>query len=154
MSRGRGGLLRRARTVDEVRRSRDAIARIGRLSDGLVRVGPFRLGLDGLLTWAPLVGETYSLAAGGLMLAQGVRARAPASALAKVAGLVFGRALLSTAGETPILGIAAKLAVDGFRAHKLSADILTRAIDDTDYLDADAEEVHAPDRGRRRVRLA
>lgn len=150
----RGSLLRRARTVDEVRRSRDAIARIGRVSDGLIRVGPFKLGLEGLLTWAPFLGETYSLAAGGLLLAQGVRARAPASALAQVAGLVFGRTLLSTVGDVPVLGIAAKLAVDGFRAHKISADILTRAIDATDYLERDAAETPARDEGRRRVRLA
>ena len=141
-----------ARSVEEVERSRAAIARIGRISDGLIRVGPFRIGLDGLLTWAPGLGEVYSLAAGGLLLAQGVRARAPPSALAKVAGLVFGRALLSTAGETPILGVLAKLTVDGFRAHKLSADILTRAIDETDYVQPGSPEIVAGT-GRRRVVL-
>lgn len=141
-----------ARTAGDVALSRARIARIGQVSDGLVRLGPFRIGLDGLLTWAPVLGEVYSLAAGGLLLVEGVRARAPSTALAKVAGLVLGRALLSTAGETPILGVLAKLAVDGFRAHKLSADILTRAIDDTDYVQPGAPEI-VSGTGRRRVVL-
>ena len=141
-----------ARTIEEVAHSRARIARIGQVSDGLVRLGPFRIGLDGLLTWAPGLGEVYSLAAGGLLLFEGVRAHAPPTALAKVAGLVLGRALLSTAGETPVLGVLAKLTVDGFRAHKLSADILTRAIDETDYVQLGAPEIVAGT-GRRRVVL-
>ena len=65
---------------------------------------------------------------------------------------MFGRALLSGVGETPILGVLAKLAVDGFRAHKLSADILTRAIDETDYVTPGGPEIVAGS-GRRRVVL-
>ena len=44
-------------TQTELRSIRDSISLIGRLSDSLVRIGPFSLGVDGVLSWIPAVGE-------------------------------------------------------------------------------------------------
>jgi hypothetical protein len=118
-----------ARNQAEVRKARASIERIGKLADNLIGVGPVRIGLDGMLTWIPIVGAAYSLGAGAALIAAGVRARAPIGALAKVAAIVLAR---SGIGEAPIAG---QIAVDLFRGHKWAADILTRAIDQTLYVE-------------------
>ena len=69
----------------ELRSIRDSVSLVGRLSDSLVRLGPFSLGIDGVLSWIPAVGEIYSLGAGAFILGQGVRAGVPASVLARAA---------------------------------------------------------------------
>ena len=57
-----GGMIRDPRpqpSTAELVRLRDSVALVGRLSDSLVHFGPFRLGLDGVLSWIPGVGELY-----------------------------------------------------------------------------------------------
>jgi hypothetical protein len=118
-----------ARNAIEVHNARGAIERIGRLADNLVRVGPFGVGLDGLLTWIPVVGGLYSLGAGAALLGYGLRARVPATSLVQVLAIVLVR---SGVGEVPLAG---QIAVDLFRGHKWAADLLVRAIDQTLYVD-------------------
>ncbi len=65
------------RSAAELARIRDSVAIVGRLSDSLVRLGPFRLGLDGVLSWIPGLGEIYSAAAAAFILVQGLRAGVP-----------------------------------------------------------------------------
>ncbi len=62
------------KTDSELRAIRDSVSWVGRLSDSLVRFGPFSLGIDGVLSWIPGVGEVYSTLAGGFIVVQGVRA--------------------------------------------------------------------------------
>jgi hypothetical protein len=50
--------------------------RIKRLSDNLVKIGPWGLGLDGVLAWVPVAGTLYSLGSGGLLLYEGLQAQA------------------------------------------------------------------------------
>src|ERR1700759_2755116 len=52
-----------AKSQQELRTIRDSVERVGRLSDNLIRVGPFRLGIDGVLSWVPGLGELYSAGA-------------------------------------------------------------------------------------------
>ncbi|MDR3509675.1 MAG: DUF4112 domain-containing protein [Caulobacteraceae bacterium] len=125
--------MNRARSAEDVAGLRRAIARISRLSDSLIRIGPFGIGLDGLLAWVPAIGTIYSLAAGGYLLVQGYRARVPATVLAQAAGLIGLRTVVTLMGETIIL--PAEIAVDFFRAHKWSADLMVKAIDRTLYVD-------------------
>jgi hypothetical protein len=118
-----------ARNAIEVHNARDAIARIGQITDNLIGIGPFGVGLDGLLTWIPIVGGAYSLAAGAALIAAGVRARVPALTLAQVAAIVLAR---SGVGEVPLAG---QIAVDLLRGHKWAADLMVKAIDQTLYVD-------------------
>jgi len=67
-------------TEAELRSIRDSVSLVGRLSDSIVRIGPFSLGVDGVLSWIPAVGELYSAGAGLFILAQGARAQVPARA--------------------------------------------------------------------------
>ncbi len=103
-----------------IRRSVDLI---GRLSDGIVRLGPFSIGIDGILSWIPAVGELYSTAAAAFILAQGIRAGVPVGTLLGCAALMGGRTLISA---VPLAGPAI---ADVFVAHRWSAQIIVRAID-------------------------
>jgi hypothetical protein len=57
---------------------------IKRLSDRLIGIGPFGLGLDGVLAWVPGVGPIYSMGAGGLLLFHAMSAKASAATLARM----------------------------------------------------------------------
>ena len=107
----------------ELIRIRDSVATVGRLSDSLFRLGPLRLGVDGILSWIPGVGEVYSTVAAGFILVQGVRARVPLSVLLTCAALMGSRTLVSA---IPLAGPAA---ADLFTAHRWSAKLVVKAID-------------------------
>lgn len=112
------------RSAAELARIRDSVAIVGRLSDSLVRFGPFRLGLDGVLSWIPGLGEIYSTAAAAFILVQGLRAGVPLHILALCAVLMSSRTVVSA---IPLVGPAA---ADLYTAHRWSARLVTRAIDD------------------------
>ncbi len=100
-----------------------SVLRIGRLSDGLLRLGPLRLGADGLLSWIPGVGEAYSGAAAAFLIIQGVRARVPLRILLAAGALMGGRTLITA---VPLAGPAA---ADLLALHGLSARLIVRAIE-------------------------
>ena len=110
-------------SVSELLVLRKRVEQIGKLSDGLVRFGVFRLGVDGILAWIPGVGELYSAAAGAYILYLGVKAQAPVGTLATCGALMLGR---TTVGAVPLAGA---LAADLFTAHRWSAKLVLKAID-------------------------
>jgi Domain of unknown function (DUF4112) len=107
----------------ELLRIRDSVSLVGRLSDSLVRFGPFRLGLDGVLSWIPGVGELYSTAAAVFIIVQGLRARVPLHVLALCAAMMGSRTVVSA---IPLAGPAV---ADIFLAHRISARLVIKAID-------------------------
>jgi hypothetical protein len=107
----------------ELRSIRDSVALVGRLSDSLVHIGPFSLGIDGVLSWVPGLGDIYSTAAGGFIVLQGMRAGVPGPVLGGAALLIACRTLV---GAVPIAGSAF---ADFFTAHKWAAAMIVRAID-------------------------
>jgi hypothetical protein len=122
-------------TPAAVQRYRAAIDRVGRLSDSIIGVGPIGIGLDGILAWVPGLGEIYSVAAGGFLLFAGYRAKVPPSVLVQAAAIVAVRTAIDTGNFIPVVGVASSLIVDLFRGHKWAASLLTRAIDETLYLE-------------------
>ena len=111
------------RSDPELRAIRDSVAKMGRLSDSLIRVGPFSLGIDGVLSWIPGVGELYSTIAGAFIVTQGARAGVSPSILASAAALLV---LRTGASAAPIAGAAF---ADLFTAHKWAASMIVAAID-------------------------
>lgn len=127
----------RVRTLDEIARLRAAIARVGKLSDGLIRIGPLGIGIDGVLAWIPVipVGAIYSLLAGAYLVGQGYRARVAPLVLAQAVALLALRTAVTATGEAAPPFILAAAGVDLFRAHKWTADLMLRAIDQTHYVE-------------------
>lgn len=111
------------RSDSDLRAIRDSVSLVGRLSDSIVRLGPFSLGIDGVLSWVPGVGELYSTLAGGFIVLQGARAGVPAPVLA---GAVLLLGCRTIASAVPIAGSAF---ADLFTAHKWAARMIVRAID-------------------------
>jgi hypothetical protein len=97
--------------------------RIKRLSDRLIGVGPFGVGLDGVLAWIPVAGTAYSLGAGGLLLAQAVAAGAAPMTLARMTVYV---ALDSAASVPPVIGWAIDTLFPG---HLMAARALQKDIE-------------------------
>jgi hypothetical protein len=108
----------------ELRAIRDSVALVGRLSDGLLRIGPFSLGIDGVLSWVPGLGDLYSTLAGGFIVMQGARAGAPLPVLGAAALLIGCRTVV---GAVPVAGSAF---ADFFTAHKWAAAMIVRSIDE------------------------
>jgi len=97
--------------------------RIKNLSDNLIRVGPWGLGLDGVLAWVPIAGTVYSLGSGGLLLYEGLRAEASAWTLTRMTGYMLLNSALS---DIPILGWAADTL---FRGQLMAANALQKDIE-------------------------
>ena len=116
-------------------RARATIERIGRLSDDVVRLGPIRFGWDAVLEFIPVVGEVYSLGAGGWLLAAGRRAHAPAGALATAAALIGVRTAVGAFDLVPLVGLAGDLLAGLFRGHRRAAKLLLRTIDVTHFVE-------------------
>ena len=108
---------------------RNSIERTKKLSDNVVGIGPFGVGLDGLLTWIPGAGALYSLGAGSILIFDGVRARAAPMILLQMFAII---AIDTLVGEVPVAG---KLADILFTGHKWSADMLLKHMEDTIYFE-------------------
>jgi Domain of unknown function (DUF4112) len=111
------------RSVAELQVIRAGVARIGKLSDGLLRLGPVRLGLDGVLAWVPGLGEIYSAAAGTYIIVQGLRAGVSLPVLGACGMLMFGRTAVSA---LPLVG---PLAADLLTAHRWASRLVIASID-------------------------
>ena len=107
----------------ELRSIRESINLVGRLSDSIVRFGPFSIGIDGVLSWIPAVGELYSMGAGAFILIQGARAGVSNAVLARAA-IILG---LRTFGDA--VPFAGPIFADLFTAHKWAAGMIVKAID-------------------------
>ncbi len=112
------------KTDAELRSIRDSVALVGRLSDSLLHIGPFSIGIDGVLSWVPGLGDLYSTLAGGFIVLQGARAGVSGAVLGGAALLIGCRTIV---GAVPIAGSAF---ADLFTAHKWGAAMIVRAIDE------------------------
>lgn len=122
-----------ARSHLDLHNIRASVERIGNISDNVIHFGPIKLGLEAVLEFVPFVGEIYSIVAGGMILIEGLRARVPASTLMSIIMLIGMRTAIGSLDAIPGLGIAGDLIAGAFRAHKISADMVAKAMDDTIY---------------------
>jgi hypothetical protein len=97
--------------------------RIKQLSDNLIKIGPWGLGLDGVLAWIPAANTIYSVGAGGLLLYEAVKADARPWTLTRMAAYL---ALNSAMTELPIVGWAMDTL---FRGHLMAANALQKDIE-------------------------
>jgi len=99
--------------------------RIKKLSDNLIKIGPWGLGLDGVLAWVPAAGTIYSLGSGALLIYEGAQARASAWTLARMAAYMIVNSAMS---DVPVIGWAMDTLFRGqlMAANALQKDIVAR----------------------------
>ena len=110
-------------TQDRAHRSWRVAERVKRLSDDLIPLGPWGIGLDGVLAWVPGANTLYSVGAGGLLLYEGVAAGASAYTLGRM-GLYL--LVNSATTEVPVIGWAIDTL---FRGHFMAARALQKDIE-------------------------
>jgi hypothetical protein len=122
---------------------------IKKLSDRAIGIGPFGVGLDGLLTWIPVVGTVYSVGASGWLLMQAVRAKASPGTLLRMVGY------LGIDSATTAVGEAVPFAPDVldffFPGHLLAAKALQNHIETTHWVEASERDARASGDHDRRV---
>ena len=131
-----------ARSHVDLHNIRLAVERLKKLSDRIVGIGPFGVGLDGVLSFTPVAGVVYSAASGAMLLLQAIRARASPGVIFQMSVLLVINTLLDVPGGTP-LGIFSGIADTLFTAHKWSADALLKHMDETLYVEGTREQVGA-----------
>ncbi|HEY3694478.1 DUF4112 domain-containing protein [Phenylobacterium sp.] len=97
--------------------------RIKKLSDDLIKIGPWGLGLDGVLAWVPAAGSIYSLGTAGLLLYEGAKAQASTWTMVRMAAYMLANSAMS---EVPVIGWAMDTL---FRAQLMAANALQRDIE-------------------------
>ncbi len=110
-------------TKDTAHQAWRAAERIKRLSDRLVGVGPFGLGLDGILAWVPVAGTVYSVGAGVLLIGVGLRGGASLVTLARMGAYL---AFDSATSTVPVAGWAVDTLFPG---HLMAAKALQKDIE-------------------------
>ena len=125
------------RTIADIERIWSNVEGVKKLSDRVIGIGPFGLGLDALLTWVPVVGTVYTVGTGGWLLLQAVRAKASPATLARMATYM---AIDTATGAVPIAGDV----VDTFfPGQLLAAKALQKDIESTHWVEAAARDAEA-----------
>jgi hypothetical protein len=97
--------------------------RIKKLSDNLIKIGPWGLGLDGVLAWVPAAGTIYSVGSGALLLYEGLKAKAAPWTLTRMAAYMVVNSAMS---DVPVIGWALDTL---FRAQLMAANALQKDIE-------------------------
>ena len=129
------------RSVADIEKIWSNVEGVKKLSDRAVGIGPFGIGLDGLLTWVPVVGTVYSLGAAGWLLVQGIRARAaPGTLLLMVSYLGLDTATTAVGEVVPFAPDIVDLLFPG---HLMAARALQKDIETTHWVEANEREARA-----------
>lgn len=128
-----------ARTHIELHNIRKNVEQIKKLSDNIVGVGPFGVGMDAALNFLPNIGKVnpgvaYSGIAGALLVLQGIRARAAAMVLVQMSAILIVDTL------APLFGKAGAVADALFTGHKWAADMLLKHMEETIYFEGTRDE--------------
>jgi len=125
-----------ARSHADLHNIRLGVDRISQISDRIIGIGPIGVGLDGLLAAVPGLGVFYSVIAGGMLVFEGLRARASTGTLIQIAAYLAVDTLLDVPAG-PLAAIADTL----FTGHKWSANLLKKHMDETIYIEGTRDQV-------------
>ena len=125
------------RSIGDIEKIWSNVEGVKKLSDRVVGLGPFGVGMDGLLTWIPLVGDAYTVGAGSWLMVQALRARASTATMARMA------AYLVSDTATAAVPFAGAVVDTLFPAHLMAAKALQRDIETTPWVEANEREARA-----------
>ena len=89
------------RSIRDIENIWSNVEGVKKLSDRVIGIGPFGLGLDAMLTWVPVVGTVYTVGTGGWLMLQALRAKATPATLARMGAYM---AIDTATGTVPIAG--------------------------------------------------
>ena len=89
------------RSIRDIEKIWSNVEGVKKLSDRVIGIGPFGMGLDAMLTWVPVVGTAYTAGTGGWLMLQAVRAKATPATLARMGAYM---AIDTATGTVPIAG--------------------------------------------------
>lgn len=125
------------RSIGDIEKIWSNVEGVKKLSDRAIGIGPFGVGLDGLLTWVPGLGIIYSVGAGGWLLVQAVRAKAAPGTIARMAAYI---GVDSATSEVPVVGDVVDFLFPG---HLMAAKALQKDIESTHWVEANEQEAKA-----------
>ena len=125
------------RTIGDIEKIWSNVEGVKKLSDRAVGIGPFGIGMDGLLTWIPIVGPVYSVGAAGWLLTQAMRAKATPGTIARMVGYL---GVDVATGEVPIAGDVVDFFFPG---HLMAAKALQKDIESTHWVEARERDAKA-----------
>lgn len=125
------------RTIGDIEKIWSNVEGVKKLSDRAVGLGPFGIGMDGLLTWIPVVGTVYSVGAGGWLLMQAVRAKASPATIARMVGYL---GVDVATGEVPVAGDVVDFFFPG---HLMAAKALQKDIESTHWVEQNERDARA-----------
>ena len=89
------------RSIQDIENIWSNVEGVKKLSDRVIGIGPFGMGLDAMLTWVPIVGTAYTVGTGGWLMLQAVRAKATPATLARMGAYM---AIDTATGTVPLAG--------------------------------------------------
>jgi len=131
------------RTIGDIEKIWSHVEGAKKLSDRVVGVGPFGVGLDGLLTWVPVVGTAYSVGTAGWLLLQAARVRARPGTVARMIAYLGLDSAVTLVGEVPFLDFVPSVADLLLRGHLMAAKALQKDIESTHWVEASEREARA-----------
>ena len=129
------------RTIGDIEKIWTNVEGVKKLSDRAVGIGPFGIGLDGLLTWVPVVGTVYSVGAAGWLLMQAVRVKASPATIARMVGYLGLDSATTAVGE--VVPFAPDVVDFFFPGHLMAAKALQKDIETTHWVEANEREARA-----------
>ena len=125
------------RSVADIEKIWSNVEGVKKLSDRVIGIGPFGVGLDGLVTWIPGLGIIYSVGAGAWLLVQAARAKAMPGTLLRMVGYL---GVDAAASEVPLVGDVVDFLFPG---HLMAAKALQKDIETTHWVEANEREARA-----------
>lgn len=131
------------RTIGDIEKIWTNVEGMKKLSDKVIGIGPFGIGLDGLLTWVPVVGTAYSVGAAGWLFVQAAKVKASPGTVARMAAYLGLDSVTTLVGEVPFLDFIPSVADVLFRGHLMAAKALQKDIETTHWVEASEREARA-----------
>ncbi|MFN3558197.1 MAG: DUF4112 domain-containing protein [Caulobacteraceae bacterium] len=131
------------RTIGDIEKIWTNVEGVKKLSDRVIGIGPFGIGMDGLLTWVPVVGTAYTLGAAGWLLVQAVKAKAAPGTLVQMLGYLGLDSVTTAVGEVPFLDFIPSVVDVLFPGHLMAAKALQKDIESTHWVEGREQDARS-----------
>lgn len=131
------------RTVRDIEKIWSNVEGVKKLSDRAVGIGPFGIGMDGLLTWVPVLGTVYSVGAAGWLLFQAAQVKASPGTVVQMLAYLGLDSATTAIGEVPFLDFVPNVVDVLFPGHLMAAKALQKHIESTHWVESSERDAKA-----------